>query len=221
MTEDTDETDAPHDDQDANATDTSTLSRRAALTGLGLAGLLGLGAGTASADPQGQVGTASDPLQALYTDELYAGDTGEITLGDALDLDDNDLMNAGQFDGVDVTAHAARHSPGGSDALATDTPRAVGTTNAEGSADAIARADHVHDHCSLPGGDHHATATAADAGFMPATVKQKLDGLPTDALQATRDTATGTLSFDTGADPAIEGHLDIDAPTGQQGVADD
>jgi len=214
MTEDTDEstheTVEPHDEQDADATDASSLTRRAALTGLGLAGLLGLGAGTASADPQGQVGTATNPLQALYTKELYAGDVGEIILGDVLDLDGNDLTNAGLVDGVDVTAHAARHSPDGSDALATDPPRAVGTTNAEGSADAVARADHVHDHGALPGGDHHATATSTEAGFISATDKQKLDGLPTDALRATGDTVTGTLSFDTGTAPAIAAAGDSD-----------
>ena len=97
-TESTDETAVQHDDQTVDATDASTLSRRAALAGLGLAGLFGLGTGTASADAQGQVGTASDPLQALYTDTLYAGDAGTITLGDALDLKGNDISFSDSFD---------------------------------------------------------------------------------------------------------------------------
>jgi len=78
MTEDTnestEETAAQHDDQTVDTTDASTLSRRAALAGLGLAGLFGLGTGTASADPQGQVGTASDPLTKLYADAVNATD---------------------------------------------------------------------------------------------------------------------------------------------------
>jgi hypothetical protein len=88
MTEDiiesTDETGAQHDDRNADATDASTLSRRAALAGLGVAGLFGLGTGTASADPQGQVGTASDPLTKLYADAVDAGDVtaDAVQLGD-------------------------------------------------------------------------------------------------------------------------------------------
>jgi len=78
MTEDTnestDETGAQHDDQTTDATAMSTLSRRAALASLGVAGLSGLGTGTASGDPQGQVGTASDPLQTLYADAIDATD---------------------------------------------------------------------------------------------------------------------------------------------------
>ena len=88
MTEDTnestEETDEQHDEQTADATDASTLSRRAALTALGVAGLFGLGTGTASADAQGQVGTASDPLTKLYADAVDAGDvTADVVqLGD-------------------------------------------------------------------------------------------------------------------------------------------
>jgi len=58
--------------------DRSHWSRRSVLGALGIAGLAGLGVGTASADPQGQVGTQSDPLAGLYTtrvesplDELF------------------------------------------------------------------------------------------------------------------------------------------------------
>ena len=40
--------------------------------------------------------------------------------------------------------HAASHLPGGSDALTTGTPVAVGTANAAGAAASFARSDHVH-----------------------------------------------------------------------------
>jgi hypothetical protein len=41
----------------------------------GLAALLFGGVGTAGADPQGQIGTGSDPLQAVYTEELTLADS--------------------------------------------------------------------------------------------------------------------------------------------------
>ena len=55
-------------------------NRRTALKAGGLAALLFGGVGTASADPQGQVGTSSDPLSALYTAELNGNITGDTAL---------------------------------------------------------------------------------------------------------------------------------------------
>jgi hypothetical protein len=66
----------------------------------GLAALLFGGVGTASADPQGQVGTSSHPLKKLYTEELNGGITGDTALTDmtgtglqiasgSLDIDSN------------------------------------------------------------------------------------------------------------------------------------
>lgn len=51
------------------------LSRRDVLVGTGLVGVLAGGAGTAAADPQGQVGTQTDPLTKLYTGKLVFDDT--------------------------------------------------------------------------------------------------------------------------------------------------
>lgn len=65
------------------------INRRTALKAGGLAGLLalGVGAGTASADPQGQVGTEAKPLEALYTEALNGG----LTRGKSV----NDLLGPG------------------------------------------------------------------------------------------------------------------------------
>lgn len=52
------------------------VSRRTTLKAGGLAGLLALGSGVASADPQGQVGTADDPVATLYAESLNGGITG-------------------------------------------------------------------------------------------------------------------------------------------------
>jgi hypothetical protein len=49
------------------------VSRRSVLGALGLAGLAGLGATTASADPQGQIGTSSDPLRTLNVESINTG----------------------------------------------------------------------------------------------------------------------------------------------------
>ena len=80
------------------ATDENTESpgpiatRRGVLTSAGVLGLLGLGAGTASADASGQIGTSTDPLQELHTANLY-GDSGSVTVKDNLDLNGKKLVD--------------------------------------------------------------------------------------------------------------------------------
>ena len=79
------------DEGDANAEITPAVSRRRALTAGGLLALLFGGVGTASANPQGQVGTSSKPLDGLYTDDLY-GNSGAISVQNALDLVNSDSI---------------------------------------------------------------------------------------------------------------------------------
>ena len=68
-------------DGETDADDTPLLTnRRNTLKAGGLLALLFGGVGTASADPQGQVGTSSDPLSALYTAELNGNITGDTAL---------------------------------------------------------------------------------------------------------------------------------------------
>jgi len=79
---------------------------------------------------------------------------------------------------ADIPNHASNHLPSGSDALATGVPSNVGVANAEGSAEAFARQDHVHDHADQAGGSLHANAIAAGAsGFMTGADKTKLDNI--------------------------------------------
>jgi hypothetical protein len=69
------------------------MSRRGALTAGGLLALLVGGAGTASADPRGQVGTASDPLASLYTSDLVLDAGGDGVRSDGsvvVDVDADD-----------------------------------------------------------------------------------------------------------------------------------
>jgi len=61
------------------------LDRRTVLQAGGILGLLGVGAGAASADPQGSVGTGSDPLTALYTEEVNG--VSQIRSNDSITVD--------------------------------------------------------------------------------------------------------------------------------------
>lgn len=66
--------------------------------------------------------------------------TGPVLLGT------QNIVGAGGnlLNGVDITAHASRHLPGGADALATAAPVTIGTVNMLGSAASFSRSDHVH-----------------------------------------------------------------------------
>ena len=93
--------------------------------------------------------------------------------------------------------HASTHLPNGTDALATGVPVAIGTANAEGTANAFARQDHVHDHNNLAGGLLHAAATTSLAGFMSAADKTKLDGLPSSFVFGTGFDSEQSLAIST------------------------
>lgn len=73
------------------------FSRRTALKAGGIAGLLALGSGVAGADPQGQVGTADEPINALYAaaldGPLTGGDRLESLVGDGLTIENGRLTN--------------------------------------------------------------------------------------------------------------------------------
>lgn len=60
------------------------VSRRSVLQALGVVGLGGYAAGTASADPQGQLGTQTDPLRTVHTEALNGGLTGDAEISDLL-----------------------------------------------------------------------------------------------------------------------------------------
>ncbi|WP_181685101.1 hypothetical protein [Halorhabdus salina] len=112
-------------------------NRRTILKAGGILGLLGLSAGTASADAQGSVGTSSDPLNSLYTEELNGGVTGGTSLtdiaGSGLSINNNSLEASGggstselvtsgntAFQVVDGTTDVSSASPG------IDAPNVVG-----------------------------------------------------------------------------------------------
>ena len=88
----------PAEDEPTTDEELSTpVGRRGVLTATGALGLLGLGAGSASAS-SGQIGTSSSPLNTLYTAELNGGVTGGTSLtniaGSNLSIDNSGNLNA-------------------------------------------------------------------------------------------------------------------------------
>lgn len=83
--------------------------------------------------------TGDDHPQYLRTDGSRAM-TGNLNIGAG------NITGSGSntLFGIDLSAHAARHLPGGADALATDVAVSVSTSNALGAASSFARSDHVH-----------------------------------------------------------------------------
>jgi len=69
------------------------ISRRSALAAGGALGLLGLGAGTASAAGSGQVGTDSRPLRDLYSQTVNIGETS----GDFTKIESNEAGDLLEF----------------------------------------------------------------------------------------------------------------------------
>lgn len=81
------------------------LNRRTALKTGGLWALFGVGAGTASADPQGQVGTNDVPIETLYTEGLAGPLTDDTRLasltGAVLTVSNGELALANKASGGD------------------------------------------------------------------------------------------------------------------------
>lgn len=82
--------------------------------------------------------SSDDHLQYLHL-------SGTRAMSGSLDMGSYSITNVNLVDGVDVSGHASRHDPGGSDPLATAAPaQGIGGSNAEGSASSFARSDHDH-----------------------------------------------------------------------------
>jgi hypothetical protein len=123
--------------------------------------------------------------------------TGNVNMGGF------QITNVGNVDGVDVSAHASRHLPNGGDPLTTGAPSNIGTANAEGTANALARQDHVHAHGAQTDGTLHAEATGSVAGFMSTADKSKLDSV-----------SNAELSYLSGVTSTIQTQIDGKQATG-------
>lgn len=141
--------------------------------------------------------SADDHTQYIRTDGTRTF-TGDQSLGN------NELTSVSLINGIAIEAHASRHLPNGADPLATGTPSTIGTSNSQGTANALARQDHVHSHGDQTSPTHHAIATTLNNGFMSTADKNKLDTVQngatsnsTDAQLRDRSTHTGTQSYTT------------------------
>jgi hypothetical protein len=76
---------------------------------------------------------------------------GTSTMTGTVDLGTQNISGTGGnlLNGVDITAHASRHQPGGADPIPTGVPVGVGNSNSEGVSTSLARADHVHEELGL------------------------------------------------------------------------
>lgn len=98
----------------------------------------------------GNIGGAVDhgALLGLADDDhtQYLLADGTRSMSGALNMGTNNITNVGTVDGVTVSAHAARHAPGGADPISTAS--AVGldasSTNTTGTGTSLARNDHTH-----------------------------------------------------------------------------
>jgi hypothetical protein len=151
-----------------------------------------------------------DHMQYLLVDGTRSM-TGNLNLGT------NNITNVGTVDGVDVSAHAARHLPSGADPLATAAASGLNasSTNTEGIANSLARSDHTHAITGFQPSDTDLTALAglsttglvvrtgagtaatrsiAVGSGLSLTNADGVAGNPTISLQGNNTAATGTLS---------------------------
>jgi len=136
---------------------------------------------------------------------------GRAMAGD-LPMGGNNITGVNQVDGVQISAHASRHSFSGSDALTpalaadlaelSDSAATAGTNNTK-----VPRADHQHAHGNRGGGSLHAAATGSTAGFMSAADKTKLDTVGSGANVSSVNGLTGAVTF--GTDQVAEGSSNL------------
>ena len=115
--------------------------------------------------------------------------TGNLIMGS------NSITGVNLINSIDITSHASRHLPGGSDPLTTGTPSSIGTFSQIGSVNAFARQDHIHAHDNQPGGSLHATASTTSAGFMSSTDKSILDNITSLTQSLTNKTIIGSTNY--------------------------
>lgn len=153
-----------------------------AIIGAG-AGSAGLGLDAARGDHAHQVATAA-PVALVVGSAGGTGASGSLAKADH--VHPIPQAGAGDLAAVDAGAPSAGatgvFADGGHKHTVTVAApvELTDTTTAIGGATSLACSNHQHAHGNRAGGTLHAVATAADAGFMSAVDKSKLDGLSAD-----------------------------------------
>jgi len=141
---------------------------------------LATGATTGTAGGGGTGGvTDHGALNGLSDDDhtQYLLVNGSRPMGGSLDMGSNNIITVGTVDGVDVSTHASRHNPDGSDSITTAVAVSItDSSNSTGSNNSVSRSDHTHSHGNRSGGTLHSVATTSVDGFMSSTDKIELNG---------------------------------------------
>ena len=101
------------------------------------------------AAPSGTAVTRHSDLSGLLVDDhpQYLLINGTRPMSGPLNMNTQDITNAGLINGVTIQTHASRHLPNGADPITTAAPSAAlsaVTANATGTANSLARSDHSH-----------------------------------------------------------------------------
>ncbi len=142
---------------------------------------------------------------------------GTSAMSGNINLSNNNISGVGGnlLNGVDITAHAARHLPGGPDALTTGVPVSIGTVNAQGAAAAFSRSDHVHklDDTGVVAGTYNNPTVTFNAQGQATTVTEGISPTgPTGYTGPTGHTGNTGVTGTTGSTGRT-------GPTGQSGSA--
>jgi len=179
--------------------------------------------------------SAHGDLTGLANDDhtQYLLVDGTRSMSGNLNLGAHNLITSGLVDGVDVSSHAARHLPNGTDPLTTGAPTmniTTSTNNTTGTANSFARSDHTHafdqttiDHTQLQnvGTNSHTqidTHIAANSGVHgitgsllgdsdTQTITNKTIIGSTNTIGATQLETTGAAVVVNSADPPITGQV--------------
>ena len=148
---------------------------------------------------------------------------GTSAMAADINLAGNNIIGTGGnlINNVNITAHAARHLPGGPDQLTTLPPLSVGVANSIGAAAAFSRSDHIHAHGNLSGSSMHAVASGLANGFMSAGDKVKLDS-PISVVPGLGMTGGGPVSLGGSVTLGLISEVfGPTGPTGAQGIQGD
>lgn len=148
-------------------------------------------------------------LSGLLDDDhvQYLLSNGTRSMSGNLDMGTNAITNVGLVDGVDVSAHAARHLPNGADPLTTGAgvSLSTSTTNTTGTSNALARSDHTHALSGVQPLDATLTALASynTNGLLTQTAADTFTGR----------TLTGTARVSVSNGDGVAGNPTIDLST--------
>jgi hypothetical protein len=155
--------------------------------------------------PSGTSGvTSHSGLSGLANDDhkQYLLINGFRAMSGDLNVGNNNIINSGSINNVNITEHASRHDPGGLDALATGVPVNVllGDTPSSGSASSYSLSDHQH---GISSGVPVTISTANSSGTSSSVARADhihAHGNQTDGYLHALVVANGSNGFMSGVD---------------------